>query len=103
MNFEALVDKEVVVWARTGESFLLCTEQKGGGIAPLVTADDRGAADLQRVPFLVGTVVKLAEGVCAIRYRMPDGNHFLALLNSDVVSTITYSDPRNSSGMLIGV
>lgn len=106
MNFEALLGKEVVVWPRAGEPFLLCTQDDSGGIVPLVGRDENGGPKLQLAPFVAGTVTKVGDDLFGIRYRMPDGRHYIMALNAATVATITFADPANKtvgSKILVGV
>lgn len=108
INFEAFVGKEVVVWPKNGQSFLLCEEQRSGIIPALVqeTPGDANSTRLHIAPFVVGEVKKLGEDAFAVRYRMPSGKYFLMGLNPASVATVTISDPANAitapSSLIIG-
>jgi hypothetical protein len=106
-QLDAMIGKEVVVWPRAGQVFLLCEEQRGAIIPALVQENpaDQGSMRLHTAPFVVGELRKAGEAGYAIRYRMPSGRHFLMALNPDVVATVTYSDSSNAvvnSGIILG-
>lgn len=98
-----LVGREVIVWPKRGEGFVLCMESPEDGIIPALTNSENGQ-NIVIAPFLKGKVEKLGESF-VIKYKMPSGTSFFTLVNEDVIASVTVADPANpkKSSLIVGI
>ena len=108
MICKSMVGKEVVIWPKRGEGFLICVEERGQ-ISPATTMDNSNnqPSGFVVAPFVTGVVSLInsePEAAYAIRYRSLDGKHYFMSLNDDAISSVTYADPSNPkpSSLIIG-
>lgn len=104
---KAWIGKDVVVWPRRGEGFVLCIEQDREGIVPAVSGGADGQPQgLIVAPFLKGKLTEVDHRACIVQYQMPpEGSQFCVAINLETVASITIAHPENArkSSLLIGV